>query len=225
VSERDEARQRREEARRSRRATGDAAEATDDASSESPDESHGGLAQAVKVAAAAAAVGAAAGAARAIAERDGRDAHGENAEASDEEPPEDRVPEDEPEDEVEAPEPEAEAPEREVAEEPSEEPHDEPVRPHEPVAGGTLQQTTEVVGRAREQLAALRGREPESVSSLERTPEGWTVTFEVVELERVPDSTDVLASYEVVLDDDLNVTRYARVRRYSRSQADGGDGA
>ncbi len=74
--------------------------------------------------------------------------------------------------------------------------------------------------RAREQLAALQGREPESISSLERTPSGWTATFEVVELARVPDSTDVIASYEVVLDERKNVTRYARVRRYYRSQAD-----
>ena len=88
-----------------------------------------------------------------------------------------------------------------------------------PVEGGSLEQTTEVVRRAREQLEALQGREPESVSSLERTPTGWTVTFEVVELARVPDSTDVLASYAVVLDEQKNVVRYSRQRRYYRSQA------
>jgi len=92
--------------------------------------------------------------------------------------------------------------------------------PEKPIAGGTPEETTDVVRRAREQLEALQGREPESVSSLERTLTGWTATFEVVELARVPDSTDVMASYEVVLDEQKNVTRYARTRRYYRSQAD-----
>jgi hypothetical protein len=42
----------------------------------------------------------------------------------------------------------------------------------------------------------------------------------VVELRRIPDSTDVLASYELVLDDAGNVARMARKARYLRSQAE-----
>jgi Gas vesicle synthesis protein GvpO len=45
----------------------------------------------------------------------------------------------------------------------------------------------------------------------------------VVELSRIPESTDVLALYEMELDDDRNLMRYDRVRRYYRSQADRGD--
>ena len=49
------------------------------------------------------------------------------------------------------------------------------------------------------------------------------VTLEVVELTRIPESTDVLASYEVELDDDGNASRAtSAVRRYYRSQADTG---
>ncbi len=86
--------------------------------------------------------------------------------------------------------------------------------------GATRDETVEVVRRAREQLQALQGRDAESVSMLARTAEGWTVTLEVVELRRVPDSTDVLASYELLLDEDKNVIRFTRGRRYYRSQAD-----
>ena len=78
------------------------------------------------------------------------------------------------------------------------------------------------MAKAREQLGSLLGKEPEAVSALESTGEGWLVTLEVVEVNRIPESTDVLASYEIELDDDLNLRRYARVRRYSRSQADQG---
>ena len=76
--------------------------------------------------------------------------------------------------------------------------------------------------RAREQLEALLGRESESVSAMERTHDGWLVTVEVVEVSRIPESTDVLASYEIELDESRNLRRYARVRRYNRSQADQG---
>jgi hypothetical protein len=50
------------------------------------------------------------------------------------------------------------------------------------------------------------------------------VTLEVVELRRIPESTDVLASYDVELDGDGGFLRFERGRRYNRSQAEGGGG-
>jgi hypothetical protein len=47
--------------------------------------------------------------------------------------------------------------------------------------------------------------------------------LEVVEVARVPESTDVLASYELELDDDNGLRSLARVRRYYRAQADNGE--
>ena len=81
------------------------------------------------------------------------------------------------------------------------------------------------VKQAREQLEGLLEFPVESVSGFERTPNGWLVTLEVLELSRIPESTDVLASYEMELDDDRNLVRYIRGRRYHRSQADRGDQA
>ncbi len=86
------------------------------------------------------------------------------------------------------------------------------------VPGGDLGR---VIDSARRQLQELIGTEVESVSSFERVDDGWCVTLEVVEMRRVPDSTDVLSSYQVVLDgDDCNVVRLDRTRRYRRSQVD-----
>jgi hypothetical protein len=79
------------------------------------------------------------------------------------------------------------------------------------------------VQRARDQLEALLERSVESVSSLERTNDGWLVTLEVVEVSRIPESTDVLASYQMELDEDRNLRRYARVRRYHRTAAERGE--
>ncbi len=79
---------------------------------------------------------------------------------------------------------------------------------------------SEIASQARQELERLLGRVPEAVSGIERRNGHWSVTLEVVELRRIPDSTDVLASYELVLDDDGNVARMARKARYLRSQAE-----
>ncbi|MEU9957954.1 gas vesicle protein [Streptomyces sp. NPDC050982] len=78
----------------------------------------------------------------------------------------------------------------------------------------------EVLRQARAQLAELTGMEAESVSSFERTEDGWTLEIEVLELVRVPDTMSLLASYEVSLDPRGELTGYRRVRRYERGRAD-----
>ena len=77
------------------------------------------------------------------------------------------------------------------------------------------------VGRAAvEQLAQLTGQKVEGLSGVHRNDEGWLVMAEVLELRRIPETTDVLATYEVTLDDEGSVTGYRRVRRYTRSQTE-----
>jgi len=70
-------------------------------------------------------------------------------------------------------------------------------------------------------LAQMTGRRPESVLGLRRDDDGWKVTLELVELNRVPNSTDVLGCYVVSVDDDGELVGYERVRRYQRSQTGG----
>jgi hypothetical protein len=65
-------------------------------------------------------------------------------------------------------------------------------------------------------LAELTGRQPEGITGLQRTDDGWTVTVEALELHRVPETTDVLASYEVEVDTSGDLLGYRRVRRYVR---------
>ncbi|MGW2202397.1 gas vesicle protein GvpO [Streptomyces sp. NPDC001774] len=70
------------------------------------------------------------------------------------------------------------------------------------------------------QLAELLGRPPESVSSLKPTESGWEAQVEVLELERIPDTTSVLASYRVELDEDGALISFERTRRYNRGMID-----
>ncbi|MFD6321589.1 gas vesicle protein [Streptomyces sp. NPDC058442] len=78
----------------------------------------------------------------------------------------------------------------------------------------------EVLRQARGQLAELTGMEAESVSSFEQTEEGWALEVEVLELERVPDTMSLMASYQVELGPDGELTGYRRVRRYERGRSD-----
>lgn len=79
----------------------------------------------------------------------------------------------------------------------------------------------EIVEQVRRELPALLGRPIESVLGLERSEDsGWMVTVAVVELSRIPHTTDVLGAYAVSLDDDGELLGYRRTRRYHRNQAD-----
>lgn len=79
----------------------------------------------------------------------------------------------------------------------------------------------ELARAARKQLAELTGRPPESVLGLRKEDDGWKVTVEVVELSRIPPSTDLLGCYVVTLDDEAELVGYERIRRYQRGQAGG----
>ena len=78
----------------------------------------------------------------------------------------------------------------------------------------------EILRQARGQLAELTGMEAESVTSFEQTDEGWSLEVEVLELERVPDTMSLMASYQVELDHEGLLTGYRRVRRYERGRSD-----
>jgi hypothetical protein len=121
--------------------------------------------------------------------------------------------------------PTAEAEHADSAEEPQDSrpsTEDEPstIDEHERVRRSSRADTRRIVDCAREQLRDLRGAAAESVSSIRHTAAGWCVGLEVVEVRRVPESTDVLATYELELDDDGNLLNFERTARYYRSEAD-----
>jgi Gas vesicle synthesis protein GvpO len=76
--------------------------------------------------------------------------------------------------------------------------------------------------RAARHVRELTGLDPEGVTSLARTKDGWRVGVEVVESRRVPDSTDILAVYRVEVDTDGELISYDRDDRYYRGRADKG---
>lgn len=74
--------------------------------------------------------------------------------------------------------------------------------------------------RAAEHIVGLTGRDLESVVSIERDDDegGWQIGVEVVETRRIPDSADILALFEVRVDEDGELAGFRRVGRYSRGR-------
>jgi hypothetical protein len=78
-----------------------------------------------------------------------------------------------------------------------------------------------VIKRVRRDLPQLLGRPIEAILGLEPDEDGgWQVTVQVVELSRIPHSTDVLGAYAVSVDGDGELTGYRRRRRFYRNQTD-----
>ncbi len=77
----------------------------------------------------------------------------------------------------------------------------------------------DIAQRAKEQLTRITGLAPDTVSGLSRDEEGWHVAVDMVEMKYVPNTRDVLATYGALLDNDGNLLRYQRVKRYRRDQA------
>ncbi len=76
----------------------------------------------------------------------------------------------------------------------------------------------QIVQLAKDQMMQLTVYKPETVSKLLKVDDSWHVTVDMVEMKRIPASTDILAAYDMVLDCDGKVLSYVRTRRYSRGQ-------
>ncbi len=73
---------------------------------------------------------------------------------------------------------------------------------------------------ALEQFAQLTRMEPVAATGVRREQDGWSVLVDVVELERVPATTSVMATYRVDLTAGGQMSGYERLRRFSRGSVD-----
>ena len=85
-----------------------------------------------------------------------------------------------------------------------------------PRSGSAGPNGSEVAVLASQHLLELTGKTSEGVIGLEKTDDGWKVEVEVLELRRVPSTTDILATYEVSVDGNGDLIGYRRLHRYVR---------
>jgi hypothetical protein len=76
----------------------------------------------------------------------------------------------------------------------------------------------DLVEAAKRQMMIVTGLNPDSVSKLDRTDGGWMVNMDMLEHRSIPRTQDLLASYEIVLDDEGQVTGWQRTGRFIRGQ-------
>ncbi|HEY3508177.1 gas vesicle protein GvpO [Kribbella sp. NPDC051137] len=81
----------------------------------------------------------------------------------------------------------------------------------------------DVVLRSTGELAELIGLQPEGVVAVELDGDGgddrqWRVQVEVVESHRIPETTDILAIYELVAGSNGELLSYRRLSRYVRGR-------
>ncbi len=91
--------------------------------------------------------------------------------------------------------------------------------------GAMLQETAtmgarDIALKAKSELQEITGLKPETVSKVLKGDQGWTVSIDLVEHKSIPESRDVLATYELQLDGDGTMLTYERVRRFIRGQTE-----
>jgi hypothetical protein len=75
---------------------------------------------------------------------------------------------------------------------------------------------------ARRTVEDRTGHPAEGVSGFQWDGEEWLVSVDVCELPRIPNTTDVMATYVVQMDDSGGLLGYKRERRYRRGDAEEG---
>jgi hypothetical protein len=68
-----------------------------------------------------------------------------------------------------------------------------------------------MVNAARQQLVELTGLKVGSTVLVRKNEGGWCVQVEVVEKRSLPDSQDILATYELLLDEAGNIQNFSRI--------------
>jgi len=76
----------------------------------------------------------------------------------------------------------------------------------------------DLLERARRQMAEITGLKAESVTRVVKANGGWRVGLEMLEMSRIPNATDVLGDYEVVLGGDGAIREFVRKRTRLRGE-------
>ena len=72
---------------------------------------------------------------------------------------------------------------------------------------------------AKEQLAEVTGFSPEAAVGGSKDEEGWHISVDVLEMVRLPESTDIIGTYVVTLDPEGNMVKFLKKRVRQRSES------
>ena len=75
---------------------------------------------------------------------------------------------------------------------------------------------TEVAMRTMEQLSQLTGYRPVAVVGSSKDDQGWRITVDLLELSRIPASSDLLGVYQALVDEEGNLMEFERKMTHNR---------
>jgi hypothetical protein len=70
------------------------------------------------------------------------------------------------------------------------------------------------------EFAELTGLGPMAMTGARPDGDGWSLLVDVAELERIPATSSVMATYRIDADPVGHITSYERLRRFSRNATD-----
>jgi len=74
----------------------------------------------------------------------------------------------------------------------------------------------DIIVKAREELSKVTGLELSTTIGAIKEDKGWKVSMEMIEKHSLPDQMDILAVYDVILDNDGNIIEFNRTRLRKR---------
>ena len=75
-----------------------------------------------------------------------------------------------------------------------------------------------LVEQAKSQLADVTGLKCVTVTGIFKDEQGWHVALDMLEMSRIPNATDVLGDYDVLVDEDGNMMNFERKRTRLRGE-------
>ena len=81
-------------------------------------------------------------------------------------------------------------------------------------------QLMQITERAKAQLATATNLEPLLVTGAGKEPDGWRLTVEMLELDRIPQAHGVIGSYEVRLSDEGDLMTWHRTSLRRRDETE-----
>lgn len=66
------------------------------------------------------------------------------------------------------------------------------------------------------QIRKLLNKEPEGISSIEKSNDGWRVLCDVLDKKSIPETYDILKVFEFMLDKDVKITSFKLLRKIRR---------
>jgi len=76
-----------------------------------------------------------------------------------------------------------------------------------------------LIDKAKNDISKMIGLEPSSVVKTTKIDGGWQIAIEMVEKRSIPDGMDLLATYEVKLDEQGNILEFNRKGMRKRMEA------